>query len=60
MELVFPYAALWIMSKLLSISLAADALGVKGGNMHSVEEFAWLKDLKRCAKQAIVIALEIN
>lgn len=39
---------------------AADALGVKGGSMHSVEEFAWLEDLKRCAKQAIVIALEIE
>ena len=39
---------------------AVDALGVKGDYMHSLKEFAWLEDLKRCAKQAVVIALEIN
>ena len=37
-----------------------DALGVEGGNMHSVKEFAFLESLKKCAKQNVAIVLEIN
>ena len=37
-----------------------DALGVEGGNMHSLKEFAFLESLKKCAKQAVAIVLEIN
>lgn len=37
-----------------------DALGVEGGNMHSLKEFAVLESLKKCAKQAAAIIFEIN
>ncbi|MBQ9920185.1 MAG: hypothetical protein IJO49_05125 [Clostridia bacterium] len=37
-----------------------DALGVEGGNMHSLKEFAVLESLKKCAKQAVAIIFEIN
>lgn len=37
-----------------------DALGVEGGNMHSLNEFAFLESLKKCAKQNVAIVLEIN
>ena len=36
-----------------------DALGVEGGNMHSLNEFAFLESLKKCAKQNVAIVLEI-
>ncbi len=37
-----------------------DGLGVMGGNIHSSGEFAYIEDLKRCAKQAVAMVLEIN
>ena len=37
-----------------------DSLGVAGGKIHSPEEFSWLEELIRCAKQDVAIILEIN
>ena len=37
-----------------------DALGVEGGNMHSLNEFAYLESLKKSAKQIVAMILEIN
>ena len=36
-----------------------DSLGVKGEHIHSPNEFAYLDALKKCAKQAVAMILEI-
>jgi len=34
----------------------ADSLGVEGGRIHSVEEYAWLESLRACAKRLASVA----
>lgn len=39
---------------------SVDCLGVEGGNIHSIREFAYLKSLAQCAKRLAVVALCIE